>query len=395
MSPRSVSPPAPHAWRGSVPCGVVDTRCTPCARRQNVDRYVQRPLLLKGKKFDLRAYMLIGCCKPDMVFFREGYCRLSLQPYDLSNLDDRYAHLTNQAVQKKHERYEAERDDTVWSMQQLNEYVNAQCAQAKGLDQDWVLTSLKKQMQSIMMWCYHAGRRKLDRRTGFFDLLGFDFLVDENMQVWLIEINDNPSLSTATSHFQQDMPEIVGEAIAVATEAFDLARQKQPIVPPLAAQERFELLFMDSGKKAPVTWSKLAQQARQKLASQPAQTPTTADDGDGTGASKPNAKSKGSDKSTGPKSRRRPSSAGVVSGRNAAPARRPKKLTGPSSTMYSPPTGVINHSERAREARRKRLFALAKAKEDAAAAARAARAEANARLGAAASSSAMRVSPVA
>lgn len=29
-------------------------------------------------------------CRLDMVFFREGYCRLALQEYNLSNLEDRY-----------------------------------------------------------------------------------------------------------------------------------------------------------------------------------------------------------------------------------------------------------------------------------------------------------------
>ena len=54
---------------------------------------------------------------------------------DMSNLT---AHLTNQYVQKKHASYAAKKDDTVWSMEQFNDYVNAHVAPAKGLPKDWV-----------------------------------------------------------------------------------------------------------------------------------------------------------------------------------------------------------------------------------------------------------------
>lgn len=36
---------------------------------------------------------------------------------------------------------------------------------------------------------------KYSRELGF-ELLGFDFMIDENLKVWLIEVNQNPCLST-------------------------------------------------------------------------------------------------------------------------------------------------------------------------------------------------------
>ncbi|XP_058408569.1 inactive polyglycylase TTLL10-like isoform X4 [Diceros bicornis minor] len=60
-----------------------------------VQRYIQNPLLLDGKKFDVRSYLLIACTMPYMVFFGHGYARLTLSLYDpcSSNLG---GHLTNQ-----------------------------------------------------------------------------------------------------------------------------------------------------------------------------------------------------------------------------------------------------------------------------------------------------------
>ena len=58
-------------------------------------RYIQNPLLLDGKKFDVRSYLLIACTMPYMVFFGHGYARLTLSLYD-PHSSDLGGHLTNQ-----------------------------------------------------------------------------------------------------------------------------------------------------------------------------------------------------------------------------------------------------------------------------------------------------------
>ena len=58
-------------------------------------RYVNNPLLLEGRKFDVRSYLLIACTDPYIVFFRHGYARLTCDPYDPRS-NNLTAHLTNQ-----------------------------------------------------------------------------------------------------------------------------------------------------------------------------------------------------------------------------------------------------------------------------------------------------------
>lgn len=59
------------------------------------DRYIHQPLLLEGKKFDVRSYLLIACTAPYVVFFAQGYVRLTCVNYDAAS-DDLTVHLTNQ-----------------------------------------------------------------------------------------------------------------------------------------------------------------------------------------------------------------------------------------------------------------------------------------------------------
>ena len=58
-------------------------------------RYIANPLLVEGRKFDIRCYMLIANTVPYLVLYHEGYIRLSMYLYDKDS-DNLIAHLTNQ-----------------------------------------------------------------------------------------------------------------------------------------------------------------------------------------------------------------------------------------------------------------------------------------------------------
>lgn len=44
-----------------------------------------------------------------------------------------------------------------------------------------------------MLQCFNSVRYKLDRKLGYFDLLGFDFMLDENFKVKIDEKTPFPS----------------------------------------------------------------------------------------------------------------------------------------------------------------------------------------------------------
>lgn len=58
-------------------------------------RYIANPLLIEGRKFDIRCYMLIANMMPYLVLYHDGYIRLSMYLYD-NDSDNLIAHLTNQ-----------------------------------------------------------------------------------------------------------------------------------------------------------------------------------------------------------------------------------------------------------------------------------------------------------
>lgn len=75
-------------------------------------RYISNPLLLEGRKFDIRVYLLIVAARPFLALYHSGYVRLSCEPYDEASTSA-CVHLTNQYQQKKHPLYQQIKDDTV------------------------------------------------------------------------------------------------------------------------------------------------------------------------------------------------------------------------------------------------------------------------------------------
>lgn len=71
--------------------------------------------MIDNLKFDLRIYVLVYGVDPLRVFiFREGLARFATEeytgPYN-SNLDNLFMHLTNYAINKQSEYYEAAEDE--------------------------------------------------------------------------------------------------------------------------------------------------------------------------------------------------------------------------------------------------------------------------------------------
>lgn len=73
-----------------------------------VSKYIAKPHLLRGFKYDLRIYILVTCFEPLKAYiFREGLVRLATQPYttNKNSLKKRFVHLTNYSVNKKADNY--------------------------------------------------------------------------------------------------------------------------------------------------------------------------------------------------------------------------------------------------------------------------------------------------
>ena len=76
-----------------------------------VQRYMHKPYLIDGFKFDLRIYVLLSGVNPLRIYvYKEGLARFATVPYESptpQNLSNLFMHLTNYAINKDNENFVA------------------------------------------------------------------------------------------------------------------------------------------------------------------------------------------------------------------------------------------------------------------------------------------------
>lgn len=158
-----------------------------------ISRYVADPLLIGGKKFDMRLYVLVTSYRPLKVFlYRGGFCRFCVEQYssDVAEIDNIFVHLTNVAIQRQAEDYN-DRHGGKWSIDDLMLFIESTRGKAARerviSDMEALIVHSLKAVQGVMINDRHC-----------FEMYGFDILIDRNLKPWLIEVNASPSLSTTT-----------------------------------------------------------------------------------------------------------------------------------------------------------------------------------------------------
>ena len=111
----------------------------------------------------------------------------------MKNIGNRYVHLTNDAVQKYSQDYGKFENGNKVSYEEFHN------ALLKDRDIDFYATILPRIKQRVTQVFEAAGPSLVGEiRSDYngFELLGFDFMLDTDMQLYLIECNTNPCLET-------------------------------------------------------------------------------------------------------------------------------------------------------------------------------------------------------
>jgi Tubulin-tyrosine ligase family len=199
---------------------------------QVAQRYVARPLLLDGRKFDLRVYVLVLALQPMRIYmFDDGLVRLASLPYraPAATLDKVSMHLTNYSLNKHHAGFEqntgADKADrgNKRSIQWLLRHLAAEGRDVEALWAavgDLVVRTLLA-AQPFLLHTFSSGAGVganpdvRDETRSCFEVLGFDVLLDENLKPWLMEVNHSPSFSCDSPLDESIKRAVVTESLAL------------------------------------------------------------------------------------------------------------------------------------------------------------------------------------
>ncbi|XP_064397984.1 polyglutamylase complex subunit TTLL1-like isoform X2 [Halichondria panicea] len=159
-----------------------------------ISRYIENPLLIGGKKFDLRLYVLVTSYRPLKAYmYRLGFCRFCTVKYNASvnELDNMFVHLTNVSIQKHGDEYNDSHGGkwTVENLRLLLESTRGKPATDKLFDEmHWLIVHSLKAVQNVLSSDRHC-----------FECYGYDIIIDTELKPWLIEVNASPSLAYTTA----------------------------------------------------------------------------------------------------------------------------------------------------------------------------------------------------
>ena len=219
-----------------------------CGTHFVVQKYIERPLLYHNRKFDIRVWAVMTT-KNEIFFYKQGYLRTSSSEYDLDD-QNQHVHLTNQCLQVKNkEIYGQHEEGNTLSFQQFQEYLDSEDFLSSRSDikkgQNVVIErDLVPRIKDIIIDSFCAVKAQINpnHRKNHFELFGYDFMVDEDFRVWLIEINSNPYLGTPNKFTKQLVPAMVDELLNLTLD---------PLFPPASSYKppkvrHFELIYQES-----------------------------------------------------------------------------------------------------------------------------------------------------
>ncbi|NXB56457.1 TTLL4 polyglutamylase, partial [Struthidea cinerea] len=170
-----------------------------------VQRYLHKPYLIGGKKFDLRLYVYVTCYDPLRVYlFKDGLVRFASCKYSSSmdSLSNKFMHLTNYSVNKKNTEYKSNSDETAcqghkWALKALWSYLTQ-----KGVNSEVIWEKIKdiviKTIIASEPYVNSLVKMYVRRPYCCHELFGFDIMLDENLKPWILEVNISPSLHSSS-----------------------------------------------------------------------------------------------------------------------------------------------------------------------------------------------------
>lgn len=211
-----------------------------------IQQYIERPLLIHKRKFDIRCYALVTSIDGVLqaYFYNEGYLRTASKEYNKKNLANKFIHLTNDAIQKRGEDYGKYENGNKLTYSEFQRYIETYHSDSNINFFTHILPNIKSIIRHTILSVF----LKIDpkKRLHTFEILGYDFLIDEDFKVWLIEANTNPCLELSSPSLARIIPAMVENSFRIAVDQiFPEPLSSKRASTELLPENRFELIFSE------------------------------------------------------------------------------------------------------------------------------------------------------
>ena len=191
-----------------------------------LQKYIEKPLLYKGRKFDVRIWVLLTH-RMEAYIFKEGHLKATSYQYNVSSPDS-FVHLTNYSVQKYSKEFSKFETGNEISFDQFQQ----------SLKEDYNLdVDVRKDIFyriSDLIWISLKSVKKLinqNKRKGSFEIFGYDLMFDQDINPFLLEVNTNPGLEISSPLISKLVPRMIDDALRLTIDkVFGVKYSKETII---------------------------------------------------------------------------------------------------------------------------------------------------------------------
>ena len=179
-----------------------------------IQKYIEKPLLYKGRKCDMRVWVLVTQ-NLKVYFFKEGHLKTCSISFDI-NSKDAYTHITNYSFQKDNEYFEKYEKGNEVPFYEFQKFIDEKYAEKNYK----IKINLYSQIKEIVSLSMKSVKDQIDKNnnTFQFEIFGYDFMLDENFNLFLIEINDNPGLEESSPWIETIVPRMLDDALRLTID---------------------------------------------------------------------------------------------------------------------------------------------------------------------------------
>jgi hypothetical protein len=202
-----------------------------------VQKYIESPLLYYGRKFDIRMWALIDS-EMNLYCFKEGHLKTTSKEYS-TKTTDKFVHITNYSMQKHTNNFEKFEIGNEVSFKDFQICLNKTY---NGVD---LYTHIIPQMHEIIILTTQSVKDKINKKDRKFCylILGYDFMIDANLKVWLIEINKNPGLVESSPVLNTLLPRLLDDCFRLTVDKIFDSRLVYDLKYPVENYEDSENMF--------------------------------------------------------------------------------------------------------------------------------------------------------
>ena len=180
-----------------------------------VQKYIEKPLCYYGRKCDMRIWVLLTQGMKVFIY-KEGHLKTCSEKFDINNKKDAFVHITNYSFQKhclNFQKFELGNEVPFYDFQK---YLDIEYKDRKINVREHIMNQVKYIVELTMK----SVKDKINpnKRNFSFEIFGYDFMMDINLNVYLLEINTNPGLEISSPWIKAIVPRMVDDALRLTID---------------------------------------------------------------------------------------------------------------------------------------------------------------------------------